>query len=246
MFSRPDRPTTRLARKAAASKGPEATKLNNRQKGTGHQEQNSNLEGVCQEDADSPTGQGSIHAILSVEEGGALLEEEVSEDTDTGRKEGQVEGATKGVTHATPKTMLRIYTAEEGQACLEKAQLVELRDTLNTNILAGVLVQISFFLGMSQAMRDTVRVVALLIAQEKPDGIGDSATEGIVDCMVDRLADVVKAAMQATVSETKLASTAITESSMQMTVTATLYQDTHIQGIDTKPNCGGCYAGHES
>ena len=63
------------------------------------------------------------------------------------------------------------------------------------------------------------------MAQAKPDGSGDAATEEIVDHMADRLADVVKAATQATVTEIKLASTALMESSMQMTATATSYWD---------------------
>ena len=63
------------------------------------------------------------------------------------------------------------------------------------------------------------------MAQVKPDGSGDVATEEIVDGMADRLADVVKAATQATVTEIKLASTALMESSTQMAATATSYQD---------------------
>jgi hypothetical protein len=46
-----------------------------------------------------------------------------------------------------------------------------------------------------------------------------------VDRMVDRLADVVKTATQAAVAEIKQASSALTESSMQIAATATSYRD---------------------
>ena len=67
--------------------------------------------------------------------------------------------------------------------------------------------------------------VVLLLAQVKPDGREDVATKEIVDHVVDRLVGMVKAAMQAAVTESKLASTALTESSTKMAATATSYQD---------------------
>ena len=136
------------------------------------------------------------------------------EPEEAGNKDGQAVGVTNGSTHASPKKVSRIQTVEEGRSCPEKAQLIELEDTLDTDALASALVQISFFPGMSQAMRDAVHAVAFLMAQTKPDSIGDTATKGIVDQVVDRLTDVVKSAMQAAVTEIKSASTILMESSM--------------------------------
>ena len=62
----------------------------------------------------------------------------------------------KGATHAAPNSMLKINTMGESQAYLVKAQLIEPDDMLDTNMLAGTLVQISFFPGISWAMRDAV------------------------------------------------------------------------------------------
>ena len=132
---------------------------------------------------------------------------------------------TNGSARAGPKKVSRIRTVEEGQSCLEKAQLIELEDILDTDVLASALVQISFFLGMSQATRDAVCAVAFLMVQTKLVSIRETATEGIMDQVVDRLEDVVKSAMQAAVAEIKSASTILIGSSTQMAATATSYQD---------------------
>ena len=74
--------------------------------------------------------------------------------------------ATRG-TLTAPKKMLNICMVEEGRICLENAQLIEPEDTLDSDVLAGALVQISLFLGLSQAARDAMCVVALLMVQPK-------------------------------------------------------------------------------
>ena len=73
-------------------------------------------------------------------------------------------GATKKVPCGPPKKGLRISTIEEGRACLEEAQLIEPEDTPDIEMLAGALVQIALFPGLSQATRDAVRAVAFLLA----------------------------------------------------------------------------------
>ena len=78
------------------------------------------------------------------------------------------EKTTSGNACGAAKKTSRIRTTKEGRACLIEAQLVESDDTLDADTLAGVLVQISFFPGMSQATRDAVRAVALLLAQVTP------------------------------------------------------------------------------
>ena len=132
---------------------------------------------------------------------------------------------TKGAACGAPKNVPRIRTTEEGHVCLEAAQLIEPGDTLNTDTLAGTLVQVSLFPGMSQATRDAVRAVAILMAQAMPANTDEVSTEGIMDRVVDRLADIVKTATQAAVAEIKQASTALTESSTQIAATATSDRD---------------------
>ena len=70
------RPPTRLTRRTATEKGSGAAKLSSKQKKATHQEQSSNLEGACQEGADSPTAQGFENTVLGAKEGRAFLEEE--------------------------------------------------------------------------------------------------------------------------------------------------------------------------
>ena len=67
--------------------------------------------------------------------------------------------------------------------------------------LAGVLVQISLFQGMSQATRDAVRAVAMLLAQVKPSNEAATPTEDFVDRVAVKLVGVVKTATQAAVEE---------------------------------------------
>ena len=95
--------------------------------------------------------------------------------------------------------MPRIRTAEEGRGCLDAAQLIELGDTLDTDALASVLVQVSLFPGMLQATRDAMRAVAILMAQVMPANTDEVSTKGIVDRVVDRLTDVIKTATQAAI-----------------------------------------------
>ena len=92
-------------------------------------------------------------------------------------------------------------------------------------MLAGMLVQISFFQGMSQSMKDAVRVVAILLAQVKLTSEAAMPTEDFVDWVVDKLAGVVKTATQAAIEEIKQALNALVESSTQIAASATSYQD---------------------
>ena len=101
----------------------------------------------------------------------AAVESEAEEDVITPR----------GRAGNAPCMSTRIHTAEEGRAYLEEAQLIELQDALDSELLASALVQISLFLGMSQATRDTVCAVAFLLTQVKPVNPGDTVMEGIVN-----------------------------------------------------------------
>ena len=153
------------------------------------------------------------------------------EDTNAGSTADQHEDdpaigvATREATHGPTIKALRVCSMEEGRICLEEAQLIEQGYMIDTDALASALAQISFFQGMSQIARDAVRAVALLMVEVKLDGTEKVIPEGIVDCVVDRLMDMVKTATQAAVAEIKAASTVLTESSTQMAATATSYQD---------------------
>lgn len=118
----------------------------------------------------------------------------MSENTDAAQKGNSVEGVTKGATHGALKKTSRICTVEEGQACLEEAQLIEPKDMLGLDTLASTLVQISFLPGMPQAIRDPMHAIVLLLAQTTLVNTGEAVIEGVMDCIVDKLSDVVKAA----------------------------------------------------
>ena len=57
------------------------------------------------------------------------------------------------------------------------------------------MVQISLYPGLSQATRDAVHTVALLTAQAAHGKVGESAADRIADCVVNKLTDMVKAAV---------------------------------------------------
>ena len=84
-------------------------------------------------------------------------------------------------------------TLEEAQICLEEAHLIEQEDALDLETLAGALVWISLYPGLSQATRDAMHAVALLRAQAAHGKVGESAADRIVDCVVNKLTDTVKA-----------------------------------------------------
>ena len=124
------------------------------------------------------------------------------------------------------KRPTKIHTPAEARACLLDAQLIDTDDTLTHDTLAGALVQTSFFPSLSQVARDTIRSVAILLAQTKLADDGGVDAEGLAGCMMDKVAEAVKAVTQAAISEVKAASTTLTESSTQIMATTTSYRDT--------------------
>ena len=159
------------------------------------------------------------HAVATIDEnevtddldaqsrGSDALSEDAStasaaDQQEDGPKLYATDAAVRG-TPATPKGMPNIHMAEEGRICRKKAQLIEPEDMFDSDILAGALVQISLFPGLSQAVRSAVRVVAPLMVQPKQAGAEDAAAKNIVDQVVDRLAEVVKTATRAAVAEIK-------------------------------------------
>ena len=57
-----------------------------------------------------------------------------SECTDASQKSAQTEDVEEGAAHNAPRKMPKIHTAEEGQVCLEEAQLIKLGDELDIDI----------------------------------------------------------------------------------------------------------------
>ena len=110
----------------------------------------------------SPKGHGSPSPTQTQES------DSLSENTDAAPADNQEGGALKKVACSTLKEMPKIHTVDEGWACLEEAQLIDPEDVLDLDALASTLVQISLFPGMSQVARDSVRTVALLLAQALP------------------------------------------------------------------------------
>ena len=103
-----------------------------------------------------------------------------ADQQEDGPKSHATDAAVRG-TPTAPKGMPNICTAEEGRICLKKAQLIEPEDMLHSDVLAGALVQISLFPGLSQVARNAMRTVALLMVQPKQAGAEDMAAENIVD-----------------------------------------------------------------
>ena len=150
---------------------------------------------------------------------------DTSASTSNSHNEDPDEPAPKRAAPGTLRKTSRICTAEEGRTCLEDAQLIEPGEALDLDVLASALYQISFFQGMLQATRDSVRTVALLMAKAVPADAGEDVIGGIVDRVVDKLSGAVKAATQAAVAEIKSTSTMLMESSTQMAAMATSYHD---------------------
>ena len=148
-----------------------------------------------------------------------------SANTEDSQNDPPAEKTMLGNTRSAPKKMSRIRTVEEGRACLIEAQLVKSDDTLDVNTLAGALVHISFLPGMSQATKDAVCMVAILLAQIKLTSEAATPTKDFMDWVVDKLAGVVKMATQAAVEEIKQALNALAESSTQTAASATSYWD---------------------
>ena len=127
----------------------------------------------------------------------------------------------------TTKKPTKIRTPAEARACLQDAQLIKPDDdTSAPDMLAGALVQISLFPGLSQAARDAMHSVALLLVQAKLAVNVEAVAEGLLERMMGKLAEAVKEVTMAAVTEVKSTSSTLTESSMQIAATAILYRDT--------------------
>ena len=92
-------------------------------------------------------------------------------------------------------------------------------------MLAGALVQVSLFPGMSQAARDAVRSVALLLVRSGPSEAAAPALNGCMERMVSEFTAAIKSSTQTAIAEVKTGSSMLTETSTRFTATATSYRD---------------------
>ena len=144
-------------------------------------------------------------------------------DTATGCEDVEDANASTGGVGDTARRTTRIRTAEGGRKQLKEVYLIELEDELDSEVLAGALVQVSLFPSMSQAARDAVQSVALLLVRS---GLSEATAPALNSCMermVLEFTAAIKSVTQTAIVEVKVASSTLMETSTQFTATATSY-----------------------
>ena len=174
---------------------------------------------------ESPTSSPSATPTPSLSPPGTARSGGSPADTATGSEDAEDANASTGGAGDTTRRATRIRTAEEGRKYLVEAHLVEPEDELDGEVLAGTLVQVSLFPGMSQAARDAVRSVALLLVRSGPSEAAAPALNGCMEHMVSEFTAAIKSVTQMAIAEVKTASSTLTETSTRFTATATSYRD---------------------
>ena len=123
-----------------------------------------------------------------------------------------------------PSRKTKIHTTEESRKHLE-VHLIEPEDELDGEMLVGVLVQVSFFPSMSQAARDAIRSMALILVGMTLGEAGTPALSTCMEWMVSEFKEAGSSITQSAINEVKTASSALMATSMQFQATATSYQD---------------------
>ena len=113
-------------------------------------------------------------------------------DTATGSEDAEGANTSTGRAGDTASRTTRIRTTEEGRKHLEEAHLIEPEDELDGEVLACALVQVSLFPGMSQAARDAVQSVALLLMRSGPSEATALALNGCMEPMVSEFMAAIK------------------------------------------------------
>ena len=121
--------------------------------------------------------------------------------------------------------MTRVCTTEEGRKHLKEMHLIEPKDILDGEMLAGVLAQVSLFPGMSQAVRDTIWSVALLLVSSTLGEAGAPALSACMEQRVSEFMEAIKSVTKSAITEVKTTSSTLTETSMQFKATTTSYWD---------------------
>ena len=211
-FSKPStsRPSTRLAKKeakASQNKGP-AESVTETTRGI--------LKKVLKirttkgkqtrlEDTPTPTPTPSPSPSPSLSPAPPRMAESgnMSVDTTNGSNVEEEWNTYKGRGSGVPSMTPKIRTTEEGRKYLEEMQLIESEDTLDGEVLAGTLTQISLFPSMLQAARDAVRLVALLMVRAGPGEAGTPALSACMERMVSEFTEAIKSVTQSAIAEVK-------------------------------------------
>ena len=147
---------------------------------------------------------------------------------DAAASEVETEGdmdAPRGGAGDTPSRRTKIHTVEESRKHLEEVHLIEPEDELDGETLAGILVRVLLFPGMSQVARDTVWSVALILVGMTSGKARTPALSTCMEWMVSEFKEAVSSITQSAIDEVKTASSALMATSMQFQATATSYQD---------------------
>ena len=131
-------------------------------------------------------------------------------------------------------TELGVLSAEEGQVFLEEEGFIDHTEQVDTNALAGALVQVALMDGMALKARHAVRAIVLMLGQLKLEDIGDAIltrVETKLDTMLGKAAEkqvaasveaanVVGSALEKSV-EIKLAARGMQDNTARLTESAT-------------------------
>src|SRR6266481_1660849 len=165
---------------------------------------------------------------------------------------------------ADDSLQITVRDVDQGRCFLEDKQLIETDTELSVNDLVEALISISVLCDMPLLTRNAVRLVGLLLDQEKLAGTGEAiinmiqckvddivdtaaqrainsakvAVEGRIDSMLEKAtakaADSLRATLETTAAELQMASTAVATSATQISATMTSYCDT-LKGSSSGP-----------
>ena len=168
--------------------------------------------------------------------------------TATRSEDAEDVNASTGRAGDTAHRATRICTTEEGRKYPKEAHLIDLEDELDGEVLAGALVQVLLFPGMSQAARDAVWSVALLLVRSGLSETTAPALNGCMEHMVSEFTVAIKSVTQTAIVEVKTASSTLTETSTRFTATGysnLIPRRAHIKRTVTKPSHCSHHDGHE-
>src|SRR6266481_366549 len=168
---------------------------------------------------------------------------------------------------ANDSLQITVHDADQGRCFLEDEQLIKTDTELSINDLVEALIRISMLCDMPSLTRNAVRLVALLLDQQKlagtsgaivnmiqhkVDDIVDTATQwsinsakaavkGRIDSMLEKAAakaaDSLRATLEMTAAELQMASTAVAASATQISTTTTSYCNA-LKGSSSGPAVG--------
>src|SRR6266481_724731 len=187
----------------------------------------------------------------TAKEKGKGTEKNPQQDSSPATEDGP-SSAGEAKVEANDSLQITVHDADQGRHFLEDEQLIKTDTELSINDLVEALISISVLCDMPSLTRNAVRLVALLLDQQKlagtseaiinmiqckVDDIVDTAAqwaidsakavvEGRIDSMLEKAADSLRATLEMTVAELQTALTAVATSTTQISATTTSYCDT--------------------